>query len=347
MYEYQNQPHTQEIITRPQEGKIYKFSYGLPGQEVIYQTGDRICPEQDIIIMPIPKEETRKFDKDNRLYVWFQCRICGKLAYGTIHQAKNKNSPRYNPCGCWKSISSSRTGKRTGPLNCQHFIEWAKSPEGRASSSRIGKTIGCKNITYAQQYCREHPEVQSNIGKRTIKYAIEGAKKWRAEHPEEVAKLQRKATEAANKWREENPEQWQEICRKRNTQILTSVKPSRGEQIIIDYCNKNNISFRREVPMEGVLGPKGYPRRLDFIISYKKATIALEVQGAQHYDENHIFNTSSTRYETLTVQEIDKIKEEYCTNHNLPLYKIDARNISTVEQSFIDILDSLEKEAVG
>ena len=346
MYEYQIQPHTQEIITRPQENIIYKFSYGPSGKERIYQTGDRICPEQDIIIMPIPREETRVFDKEGRLYVWFQCRICGKLAYGTMHQAKNKNSPRYNPCGCWKKMCSSETGKRTGPLNCQHFIEWAKSPEGKASSSYIGKTIGCKNIIYAQQYCKEHPEVQSNIGKRTIKYAIEGGKKWRIEHPEEVAKLQRKATEAANRWREENPEKWQEICRKRNKQLRASANPSKGEQIIIDYCNKNNIPFRREVPMEGVLGPKGYPRRLDFIIFYKGNNIAIEVQGAQH-DENHIFNTSPIRYDPLTVQEIDKIKEDYCSNHNLPLYKIDARKISSVEQSFIDILDFLDKEAVG
>lgn len=102
MYEYQVQPHTREIITRPQENVIYKFSYGPSGKERIYQTGDRVFPEQDIIIMPIPREETRVFDKEGRLYVWFQCRICGKLAYGTMHQAKNKNSPRYNPCGCWK-----------------------------------------------------------------------------------------------------------------------------------------------------------------------------------------------------------------------------------------------------
>lgn len=343
LYIYQQQPHTNDIKTRPVEGQVYEFDYGPNGKKQHYKTGDKVFPEQDAIIMAIPKEETNSFDKEGRQYVWFQCRICGKLAYGTIHQAKNKNSQRYNPCGCHKKQASSETGKKTGPQNCQHFIEWAKSPEGRASSSRIGKTIGCKNIIYAQEYCKQHPEHYSAIGKKNIKYALKSLKKWQQEHPEMVAEYQRRATEAANKWREENPEQWKELCRKKNKKLRNAAIPSKGEQLLINYMSKHNIKYQREVEMQGVLGPKGYPRRLDFIITYHNISFAVEVQGAQHYDENHIFNTSDARYDPFTVQEIDKIKQKYCDDLNIPLYKIDARKLQTVISQFEDIINLIEK----
>ena len=330
MYSYQQQPHTNDIETKPIEGVIYEFDYGPNGKKQHYKTGDKIKPEQDAIIMAIPREETKIFDKENRQYVWFQCRICGKLAYGTIHQAKNKNSERYNPCGCHKKQSSSETGKRTGPKNCQHFIEWARSEEGRAHSSKIGKTIGCKNIIYAQQYCKEHPEHHSNIGKRTIQYALEGLKKWQKEHPEEVHLNQQKATQAATKWRKEHPDKFKENCAQHYAKLRASAIPSAGEQLVIDYLAQNGILFCKEFPIKELLGPHNKPRRLDFMLltDSNENLAAIEVNGAQHYVNNHLFEQTSN--DKFTIKEIDKMKAQWCQKQNIPLYAIDARNLSTV-----------------
>ena len=338
MYSYQQQPHTNDIETKPIEGVIYEFDYGPNGKKQHYKTGDKIKPEQDAIIMAIPREETKIFDKENRQYVWFQCRICGKLAYGTIHQAKNKNSERYNPCGCHKKQSSSETGKRTGPKNCQHFIEWARSEEGRAHSSKIGKTIGCKNIVYAQQYCKEHPEHHSNIGKRTIQYALEGLKKWQKEHPDEVRQNQQKATLAATQWRKEHSEQVREHCMKNYEKMRKAAKPSAGEQLVIDYLTQNKILFKREFPLKELLGPHNKPRRLDFMLLTKTNNnlAAIEINGAQHYINNHLFEQTSN--DVLSIQEIDALKTQWCNKHNIPLYIIDARKLSTVTIQLQNIL---------
>lgn len=341
LYLYQIQPYTDKIKSKPIEGIVYEFDYGRGKNKRHYKTGDKILPEQDSIIMAIPKEETKAFDKDNRLYVWFQCRICGKLAYGTIHQAKNKNSKNYNPCGCHKRQTSSETGKKTGPKNCQRFIEWVKSPEGRAHSSYIGKTIGCKNIIYAQQYCKEHPEHHSNIGKKTIKYALEGLKKWQKEHPEEVQKNQRKATQAALKWQKENPEKFKENCSKHYQKLRASAMPSQGEQLVINYLQDKKINFIREFPIKDLLGPHKKPRRLDFMLldNNNNNIVAIEVNGAQHYIDNHLFEQTSK--DCLTIKEIDTLKRKWCNDNNIPLFIIDARNISTVIEQLQQILQEV------
>lgn len=338
MYQFAKQPYTDLIKTRPVEGKIYYFEYGVPCHKKEYKTGDKIQPQQDSIIMLIPKEETCVFSKENRQFAWFQCRICGKLAYGALHNAK---TPRYNPCGCWKKHTSSETGKRTGKQNCQHFIDWARSEEGRKHSSLIGKTIGCNNIIYAQQYCREHPEIQSNNGKNNIKYALEGLKKWQQEHPEEVHKQQQKATEAANKWREEHYEDFLKMCSNHYNELRKSTKPSKGEQIVIDFLEEKGIKYQREYPIADLLGPHNKPRRLDFML-FNNLTqdnaLAIEVNGAQHYIQNHLFEQTSK--EILTIQQIDELKANWCERNNIPLYTIDARNLSTVLSQLQNIIQN-------
>ena len=339
LYTYKEQPYTDKIKTRPIEGQIYSFEYGPIGKKQTYQTGDKVSQHQDSIIMAIPTEETLSFNKEKRQYVWFQCRICGKLAYGTMHQAKSKKSPYYNPCGCYKKQNSSEIGKRTGPMNCQHFIEWAKSPEGRASSSHIGKTIGCKNIVYAQKYCKEHPEHYQKLGQKNIKYALIGLKQWQKDNPEKVQYYQQKATEAATQWKKENPEKFKQICAENYANLRASAKPSKGEEIVINYLKQNNINYQREYSIENLLGPHGRPRRLDFMVFYQNKQFAIEVNGGQHYIKNHLFEQTSQ--DTLTIQEIDDLKKQWCQKNNIPLYIIDARVLSTVLPQLQNIIKEM------
>lgn len=66
-----------------------------------------------------------------------------------------------------------------------------------------------------RQWHRDNPErsfeISSQTGKRTIQYALEGAKKWKKEHPEETLKIAHDAQQASLKWQKEHPEEWKKV----------------------------------------------------------------------------------------------------------------------------------------
>lgn len=219
MFVYKEQPLT-DLLPKPQEGVVYEFDYGSP--LVHYKTGDKFSEEQDAMIMKIPKQDiVAAYEKAGlqkpkskgalSCKCWFQCRICGKLAYGSLRSLKSH--PRYNPCGCWSLKQKSEIGKKTGPLNAYRLAEYARSERGRATSSKNGKLYGSKNIEALMQWHRDNPErsfeISSQTGKRTIQYALEGAKKWKKEHPEETLKIAHDAQQASLKWQKEHPEEWE------------------------------------------------------------------------------------------------------------------------------------------
>ena len=337
MYKIAEQKNTKFIKTIPEEGKIYSGTLKRMKEDLIITTGFKFYPTQDEIIMLIPKEETNLFDKEHRQYAWFKCRICGTLAYGRVKEAQNGKN--YNPHLCWKKRACSETGKKTGKENVKHLIEYSKSEKGRKKSSELGKIYGAQNILKAQEWCKEHPEHFSKIGKKNWPYLVAGNKRWREENPEKVKYYQQKATQAANQWRKDNPEEWKKVCAQNASKRK---KCSLGEKEVIKFCEENNIPFRSEVELPELLGPKGFPRRLDFILNLPQGKIAIEVMGAQHYEEDHFFNKNH-RNGDLNNLEVDKLKREYCEEHHIPLYEVDARKISTIQSQLKEILNEIEK----
>ena len=90
---------------------------------------------------------------------------------------------------------------------------------------------------------------------------------------------------------------------------------SNGEEHVSNYLSKNHFSFQKEYIFSD-LKDESY-LRFDFCILKDKTPIALiEVQGKQHYQGSLLFSSPK-------VFAHDKMKQEYCKNHNLPLLLLD------------------------
>lgn len=93
---------------------------------------------------------------------------------------------------------------------------------------------------------------------------------------------------------------------------------SHGEKKIKDLLEKNNINFIQEYPIADLWFTKEKNKaRFDFYIENK---YAIEFDGEQHFidcSEEGYF-----RHGIETIQEHDKIKNQYCKDNNIPLIRI-------------------------
>lgn len=100
---------------------------------------------------------------------------------------------------------------------------------------------------------------------------------------------------------------------------------SKGEQAIQNYLEKNNISFAKEYKTD--LKDKQF-LRFDFAIFQDGVLIKLiEFNGRQHYEQGG-FQTAES---FATQQAHDKMKEDWCNSHNLPLLVIKWNSIDQIE----------------
>lgn len=91
---------------------------------------------------------------------------------------------------------------------------------------------------------------------------------------------------------------------------------SKGELAIGLYLKDRNINFQREFRFDQLKSAKNYALRFDFAI-FKNSCLSclVEFDGIQHFDLNHPFYT-----ENLTLN--DNLKNEFCFNNNINLYRI-------------------------
>ena len=103
---------------------------------------------------------------------------------------------------------------------------------------------------------------------------------------------------------------------------------SKGEQIIAELLTKNGINFIREYYFKDLVSKNNYPLRFDFaIIDDEKNLIKLiEYDGGQHFKPIEQFGGQEA-FEEL--KQRDKIKNNYCREHNINLLRIskDYRNL--------------------
>lgn len=90
---------------------------------------------------------------------------------------------------------------------------------------------------------------------------------------------------------------------------------SRGELYVRDFLKSHNCDFEEEYTFKDLSDIKSL--RFDFaILNQNKVKACIEIQGSQHYDTNN-------GWYNYDVIEHDKMKQEYCKNHNIPLLILD------------------------
>lgn len=90
-----------------------------------------------------------------------------------------------------------------------------------------------------------------------------------------------------------------------------------GEKKIEIILRENNIKFQSEVSFSDLKGIHNGAPRFDFVIYDKNNKIQriIEFDGEFHYIHGNFWNSE-------TVKENDKIKNEYCRKNNIPLIRI-------------------------
>ena len=147
------------------------------------------------------------------------------------------------------------------------------------------------------------------------------------------------AIEKVGKKNNSNAMFWKCQCDCGNTTIVESNKlrsghttscgcqKSNGEYKIGQLLINNNIQFQKEYTIKILTNNKEHYYRFDFaILNNNNISYLIEYDGIQHYKDISFFNTSSLE----ETQERDKIKNNYCLNHNIPLIRIPYTHLNDI-----------------
>jgi len=109
-----------------------------------------------------------------------------------------------------------------------------------------------------------------------------------------------------------------------NTTISCGCKRviSKGESKIKEILINNNIPFETQKTFDDCKFKSDYPARFDFCINNK---YCIEFDGIQHIQE-----TGFSHDNLEERQEHDKIKNDYCKEHNIPLIRIPYTKYDTL-----------------
>lgn len=97
-----------------------------------------------------------------------------------------------------------------------------------------------------------------------------------------------------------------------------------GSITIEKILKENKIQYELEKTFKDLKGKNNMPYRFDFYLPEYNRLI--EFDGIQHYKKRDIFKDSLE-----TIQKRDKIKNEYCIQHNIPLVRIPYWKIDTLK----------------
>lgn len=106
-------------------------------------------------------------------------------------------------------------------------------------------------------------------------------------------------------------------------------KISRGERMILEFLQKNNIIFEREFRFKGSEISR---LRFDFAIFINGETILIEYDGKQHFSEKEQFGEKDKKSKFKKILERDKRKNKYCEDNNIMLIRIPYTKISIIEE---------------
>lgn len=115
------------------------------------------------------------------------------------------------------------------------------------------------------------------------------------------------------------------------------LKTSSGELLIKNILDKYNIEYKQEYTFSDCKGLNNYVLRFDFGIKRDGVLKCLiEFDGQQHFYPIDIFG-GKEGYDKTVLR--DNIKNQYCHNHNIPLYRFDYKmNCKEIEDKIISII---------
>ena len=99
--------------------------------------------------------------------------------------------------------------------------------------------------------------------------------------------------------------------------------------LITKFLDENNFNFSKEYTFSDLKSNKNYALRFDFaLFKENKLQCLIEYDGKQHFDSTNFFWNESTLIN-------DNLKNEYCLNNNIPLYRITYKQNSIEELKII------------
>lgn len=112
---------------------------------------------------------------------------------------------------------------------------------------------------------------------------------------------------------------------------------SAGEMKIIQILKDNNYIYSHDCILPEFLKETGKKYRFDFIIYNEDGTIKciIEFDGRQHFFGP---DTSYWGHSTMSLEDIqdhDSIKNNFCIQHNIPLYRIPYTKINTLNHTLL------------
>lgn len=109
-----------------------------------------------------------------------------------------------------------------------------------------------------------------------------------------------------------------DLCHNNTKSCGCSKYKSFGEEKIRDILNNNKIFFIQEYSFEDLLfEDTGYKARFDF---YVDNSYLIEFDGRQHFIQGNGAYDNEKKFKRT--QEHDKIKNDYCKKHNIPLIRV-------------------------
>lgn len=109
-------------------------------------------------------------------------------------------------------------------------------------------------------------------------------------------------------------------------------KKSKNVVLIEEILNKFNIKYKKEFTFDNLRGINNGLLRFDFAIldNFDNLQYLIEYDGEQHFDKNSIFY-----HETIAKHDI--MKNEYCKNNKIILYRINYTD--DVEKRILQIIN--------
>jgi len=110
---------------------------------------------------------------------------------------------------------------------------------------------------------------------------------------------------------------------------------SKGAKLISNLLSASDINYIGEYKFEDLITDKGYPYRFDWaIFKNNQLFCLLEYDGEQHFDKNNNWYRES----------VDEIKNQYCKEHNINLYRISYKDFNKLSIEFIKNIIHYEGE---
>jgi len=125
---------------------------------------------------------------------------------------------------------------------------------------------------------------------------------------------------------------------------------SKGEKKVRTVLERKGVSYTEQVSVEGLLGTGGGNLMFDFgLLAGSELSSLIEYDGIQHYKPIGKGNLDAVAA-FVKLQEHDSRKNNWCSQHSIPLLRIsytDFENVDTIVSDFINERYHKEEESYG